>query len=146
MRMLPRSSLFAAALLTMFVLLGPRAAAAQPATFAVDVIVADRQGGGAAAELGTLADRLVAQFPQFSRFRRVASHSFRLAPDESNAFAVPGDWEFRLAHLGPADDGIRVRVHLRGGSSVVVLPRGGLIFVGGPAVEQGTLIFAIQAR
>lgn len=124
----------------------PASAAASQVDFGVEVIVADRDERGTSPELGALADRLRTQFPQFTRFRRAATHTFSLNESERHAFSVPGDSEFALTLLETTEEGVRVRIQVRGGSSTIVLPRGGMIFVGGPGASGGTLIFAVHAH
>ena len=145
---LPRlSPLALLAFLALAVLAAPAVASGNDeASFAVEVIVADRNGQGIDGELGALSDRLRSQFPQFSRFRRSATHAFSVAEGDAHRFSVPSGSQFELTYLGEESEGVRVRIAVRGGASTVVLPRGGMIFVGGPSAGDGTLIFAILAR
>ena len=133
--------------LLLLVIVGSTASAeASQVDFGVEVILADRDERGSSSDLGALADRLRSQFPQFTRFRREATHTFSLGQNERHAFSVPGGSEFALQHLGTTEEGVRVRIEVRGGSSTIVLPRGGMIFVGGPGASGGTLIFAVHAH
>jgi hypothetical protein len=115
----------------------------QSVSITVRVIVANHSGTTDGA-LAALSTRLQAQFPEFSGFSQHSSTTVQLGVAEEQRISVPGGGQAVVRHLGMEGSQNRFEVSLPGGSTQVRMPAASVFFVGGAAVETGTLILMLD--
>ena len=133
---------------------GPTAApsgtpAARPASVAVSVqlIKASKSGTGVAAALKELSVRLQRQFPQFTGFEPVGNPSrpsFVLQAGQSHDIVLPNQQTVRVGFVAMDGTSYKLALTVPGGTAEATSPANGMIFFGGPPLDDGTLILAIR--
>ncbi len=120
-----------------------RAQQPQSVSITVRVIVANNSGTIDGA-LTSLSSRLSAQFPEFSGFSQHSTTTVQLGVAEEQRISVPGGGQAVIRHLGVEGSRNRFEVALPGGSTQVQMPPDSVFFVGGEAVQAGTLILMLD--
>ena len=127
-------------------LLGPvaEAQAQESASVQVTVILASNSGAGIDARLQSRSSRLRSQFAQYADFQLHGQQRLQLTPGQTQSIRVPGGVNASVTLVSSRDGNYNLQVQVTGGSTTVRSPRNSLFFVGGPSVQNQTLILMFE--
>lgn len=114
------------------------------ASVTLRVIVASNAGGGVSSELAPFASQLNAQFQNYDSFAQHSSTAATISQGDEQRVGTPGGGTATVTFSGMEGGQYTFNVQIPGGSTIVRMPGNSVLFVGGSAIEGGTLIIMLD--
>lgn len=124
--------------------------AADGVTVDIGVVLASNAGSSVDSALATLRAKLNTMFT-YSSYRMLDRMRRSLPAGQTGEFALPGGRSIRVTPVQAPPGKARLAVQVMEGgrnllTTTVGMTRGGMVVVGGPAYQNGTLILLISAE
>lgn len=124
--------------------------AAGGVTVEIGVVLASNEGTSVDSSLATLRAKLNSMF-NYSSYKMLDRMKRSLEVGQTGEFGLPGGRSINVTPSPPAGNKVRLAVQIMEGSrnlltTTLGMSRGGMVLVGGPGYQNGTLILLISAE